>query len=89
MLDIMRTTIAIDDHLLEAAKHEARRRDMTLGQFVEEALRSDLAGRAERREAPDVPIFRGGTGVRPGIEVTSTRALLEALDEDQPLEQLR
>lgn len=85
----MRTTVAIDDNLLKAAKDQARRRGVTLGQFIEEALRSRLAARIERGPRPDIPIFRGGTGVRPGIDVTSTRALLEALDEGLPLEQLR
>lgn len=85
----MRTTIAVDDHLLETAKEEARRRGMTLGQFVEEALRSLLAERARTEHTPEVPVFRGGTGVRPGVDVTSTRALLEALDEGRTIEQLR
>lgn len=85
----MRTTLSIDDHLLAGAKEQARRRGVTLGQFVEEALRAKLAQRAEERPRPEVPVFRGGTGVHAGVEVTSTRGLLEALDEDQPLERLR
>lgn len=40
-------------------------------------------------DVPVVPVFRSGNGLRPGVDATSTRALLEALDEDQPLERLR
>ena len=39
----MRTTIAIGDRLLESARREARRRGLTLGRLVEEALRRELA----------------------------------------------
>jgi hypothetical protein len=57
---------------------------------VEAALRRELSrGSASERSAPPVPVFRGGNGVRPGIDVTSNRALLEALDEGRPVEKLR
>lgn len=85
----MRTTIAIDDHLLQSAKLQARRRGLTLGQFIEEALRRELSHRSMASPGPPIPVFRGGRGVRPGVDVTSTRALLEALDEGQPLEKTR
>ena len=84
----MRTTLAIDDRLLAAAKRRARQRGLTLGQFVEEALRAELvAAPAATRLA--IPVFTGGSGVRPGIDMTSNRALTEALDEGQSLEQVR
>ncbi len=85
----MRTTIALSDQLLKAARREARLRGLTLGRLVENALRRELSRRSEARRAPKVPIFRGGGGVRPGIDVTSNRALLEALDERVPVERLR
>lgn len=85
----MRTTIAIDDHLLQAAKRRAQRRGLTLGQLIEEALRRELSPKAKASPGPPVPVFRGGRGVRPGIDVSSTRALLEALDEGRGLEQMR
>ncbi|MGH9111707.1 MAG: CopG family transcriptional regulator [Acidimicrobiales bacterium] len=84
----MRTTVAIDDHVLAAAKRRARQQGVTLGRLMEDALRSALA-RGRESDRPRIPVFRGGNGVRPGIDVTSNRAMLEALDEDQPLEQLR
>jgi hypothetical protein len=86
----MRTTIALPDELLKIARRVARTRGLTLGRLVEAALRRELSrGSASGRSAPAVPVFHGGNGVRPGIDVTSNRALLEALDEGQPVEQLR
>jgi hypothetical protein len=85
----MRTTVAIDDRLLSSAKRRAQQRGLTLGQLVEEALRRELARGEMPAAGPPVPVFREGRGVRAGVEVASTRALLEALDEGQPLEQLR
>lgn len=82
----MRTTVSIDDELLESAKRRAAERGKTLGQVLEDALRRELAAPAPT-ERPTVPVFRGGTGPRPGIDLTSNRALHEALDEGvDPLE---
>lgn len=83
----MRTTVSIDDELLESAKRRAAERGKTLGQVVEDALRRELAALASPAHRPTVPVFRGGTGPRPGIDLTSNRALHEALDEGvDPLE---
>jgi len=85
---IMRTTVAVDDHLLTAAKRRARERGQTLGQVIEDALRRELSTPSDA--APDaVPVFRGGDGVRPGVDATSNRALREALDADVDVRQLR
>lgn len=85
----MRTTVAIDDHLLATAKRRAHGLGLTLGQLVEEALRRELGTEETPGNRPEVPVFQDGDGVRPGIDVTSNRALLEALDEGQAVEQLR
>jgi len=36
-----------------------------------------------------LPVFRGGGGVHPGVDVTTNRGLREALDEDRDLDDLR
>ena len=89
MLGIMRTTISVSDELLTAAKRRARERGQTLGQFVDAALQRELNEAEQPRQAPPVPIFRGGTGPRPGIDLSSNRALTEALDDSVELEKLR
>jgi len=85
----MRTTVSIPDELLTAAKRRARERGETLGQIVEAALRRELASQVSKETPPPVPVFRGGTGAMPGIDLTSNRALHEALDEGLDLNQRR
>lgn len=84
----MRTTVNIDDNVLTDAKLRARRRGVSLGQVIEEALRRDRQASDERPDLPPVPIFKG-TGVCPGVDLSSNRSVAEYLDRDQDLEQLR
>lgn len=86
---IMRTTISVDGSVLSSAKRRARQLGLTLGQLIERALRRELERPDKPKGRPDIPVFRDGTGLRPGIDATSTRALLEALDSDQPIDRLR
>lgn len=85
----MRTTVAIDDHLLAAAKRRARDAGLTLGQLVERGLQRELARTEPGEEPPEIPVFSGGTGPRPGIDLDSNRAVLEVLDEGQAVKKLR
>ena len=77
----MRTTVAINDRLLMAAKAAAHRRGYTLGRLIEEALRRELdqQSTSELPQVP-VPVFRGGTGPRPGLDLRSNRALIDLLE---------
>lgn len=84
----MRTTVAIADELLASAKSEARHQGLTLGQYIEQALRNQLAGRADGIP-PAIPIRRGGSGLRPGVDASSYRTLLQAMEEGLPVEDLR
>ncbi len=84
----MRTTISIDDEVLARAHERAKARGITLGQLLEESLRSSLMAVREEPQGVPIPVFEGGTGLAPGIEPT-TRGLLAALDEDQPADRLR
>lgn len=85
---IMRTTISIDDELLDRAKARAHEHGVTLGALLEDALRDALAADRAQAKPIELPVFRGGTGMAPGIE-PSTRGLIAALDEGQPLDRLR
>lgn len=86
---IMRTTLSISDELLIAAKRRAHERGQTLGALVDAALQRELAATDAAPTGPPVPVFRGGTGPRPGIDLSSNRALLEALDEGVELDDRR
>lgn len=84
----MRTTVAVDDHLLEAAKRRARESGQTLGQVVENALRRELTEPAAH-DPVEVPVFHGGGGPLPGVDLRSNSALRELLDRDSPITKLR
>ena len=77
----MRTTIAIEDSLLEKVKRISRERGCSLREVVEDALRAATAKGAERQAARAQPLktFRG-SGLHPGIDLTSSSALLEAME---------
>jgi len=85
----MRTTISIHDELLKTAKLRARERGQTLGGFVEDALRRELSVNTESKPRVPVPVFDGGSGLLPGVDINSNRALHELLDEGMPFEKLR
>jgi hypothetical protein len=85
----MRTTISIDDELLKSAKIRAKERGKTLGALVEDGLRRELATDYHTDEPVPLPVFKGGNGLRPGVDITSNRALHELLDEGVPFEKLR
>lgn len=84
----MRTTVALDDHLLEAAKRRAQECGQTLSQIVETALRRELAEPIVD-EPMEVPVFRGGRGPLPGVDMRSNSALLELLDRDTEMVERR
>lgn len=85
----MRTTIAIADELLAAAKLRAQQRGQSLGSLVEDALRRELAAEQESAPRPAIPVFTGGSGPRPGVDLRSNRALHETLDESVELNSRR
>ena len=68
----MRTTIAIDDDVLAAAKHLAERDRKTVGEVISALARKGLtraarAPRAERNGLPLLPSRRGTTPVTPEL----------------------
>ena len=73
----MRTTVSIADELLIAAQRRARERGQTLGEVIDTALRRELAPEEPPRERPPDPVFRGGTGPRLGVDLTSNHAVHE------------
>ena len=87
--DAVRTTITISEELLELARQRARSRGVTVSRVIEEAVQHELHRSAPERKGPDIPVFTGGAGIRPGIDLTSNRELVAALDDDAPFEKLR
>jgi hypothetical protein len=85
----MRTTVSISDELLAAARRRARERGQTLGAVLDDALRRELSISPVPRQHPEVPVFRGGTGPRRGIDLTSNQALYDVLDDGVSLDERR
>lgn len=78
----MRTTISIEDSLLERAKQASLARSCTLGEVIEDALREALVARPKpnkNRDARPLKTYRG-SGVRPGVDLDSSASLLEAME---------
>lgn len=92
MLAHMRTTVILPDELYRQVKDRARADSATFTSFLETALRRELARRDRRAPGPvDVHLApaTGSGGVRPGVDISSGAALLDAMDEGLPIEKLR
>ena len=78
----MRTTVRLDEALLEQAKREAARRDETLTALIEQGLRLVLAQphTTRKRRRVTVPVCRAGGGTLPGIDLNDSSALLDAME---------
>lgn len=85
----MRTTITIQDDLYRQAKARAAASGRSVGELIEDALRTALTAR------PDVPMeleplpVHGGSGLMPGVVLDSHAALLDLLDEAEQRDALR
>jgi len=79
----MRTTVRLDEPLLERAQQEARRRGVTLTALIEEGLRLVLRRPLRRADRPFVtlPECRATGGTLPGIDLDDSAALLDHLDQ--------
>ena len=78
----MRTTIKLDDDLLVEARSIAARTGRTLADVVEEAVRDSFARRRQARERstpPALPSFGDG-GLRTGVDLDDSAALLDLMD---------
>ncbi len=81
MVITVRTTVNIDDRLLEWAKDVARQREMTLGDVLEEALQR-LLMQPPHQDGPPLPVFEGkDRGMQPGIDPSSNRSMFDAMDD--------
>jgi hypothetical protein len=78
----MRTTVRLDDGLLEQAKAEARQTHRTLTSLIEEGLRRVLASgeTVAPRKKIVLPMGRERGGVLPGVDLDSNASLLDVLE---------
>jgi hypothetical protein len=78
----MRTTVRLDDALLDQARGEARRRGETLTALIEKGLRLELAQAKPARRRPKVaiPVFKGGKVLLPGVDLNNSADLLDIME---------
>jgi len=78
----MRTTVRLDNTLLERAKREAARRNETLTALIEQGLRLILAQRRPRAARAEIvlPVCMAGGGTLPGVDLDDTASLLDILE---------
>ena len=77
----MRTVIQLDDALLDQANKLAQEKGCDLSHFIEETLRDKIAPKPPITRQP----FRhlttvGGEGVRPGVDLNNSAALLALME---------
>jgi hypothetical protein len=80
----MRTTITIQDRLLKQAKRQAAKENCTLGDIINDALRSRLmeASRSRKGAEEDRPLKTyGRSGLRAGVDLSHNSALSDLMDE--------
>jgi len=76
----MRTTLNLDDQLLDAARHRAIEDKVSLARVVEGALRESLSKPLRTNETVCL-ITASGIGVKPGIDLDDGRGLLDIMDD--------
>jgi hypothetical protein len=78
----MRTTVRLNDSLLEKAKAEARRRHQTLTSLIEEGLHRVLAEArsGKRRRKVILPVSSASGGLLPGVDLEDRGAILDIMD---------
>lgn len=78
----MRTTIRLDDQLLKSAKRFAHETGKSLTAVIEDALRQILSRRTVKQPRKPVKLVTvTGKGVRPGVDLDDSAALLAFMEE--------
>lgn len=77
----MRTTVRLDERLLAEAKKCAAETGRTLTSVLEDALRETLARRSAHVKRTRVRLKTvKGNGIRPGVDLDDTAALLDLME---------
>ena len=73
----MKTTLTIDDTVMKALKREAATSGRTMSELVETALRMLLQNPRPRADAPDLPVFDGGSA---RVDIANRDALYDLME---------
>ena len=77
----MRTTVNIDDALLQQARQRALASSRPLGDIVDDALRLLLVGRGATPAPLDLPTY-GGSGLQPGVDLEDKQSIVSLVEDD-------
>lgn len=81
MLQCMRTTVRLPDHLLAEAKQFAAASGQSLTAVIESALLALLNRRSSAETEPPVRLTTYGRGgLQPGVDLDDSAALLDLMD---------
>jgi len=80
----MKTTLDLNDQLLEDAKEIEEQQRTSLTRVIEEGLQLRLHAKAAsaKRQRVRLPVFKGRGGLVAGVDPLSNKAMLEALGDD-------
>ena len=78
----LRTTIRLEESLLEQAKAEAARRNTTLTSLIEEGLHRVIkdAYKPVKRKKVVLPVCMRGGGTLPGVDISNSAELLDIME---------
>lgn len=85
----MKTTLDINNSLLQSAKTFAAQQHTSLTRLIEEGLQlrlravnASLSG--SNTSTPEIPVFQGKSGLVSGVNPLSNKAMLETMDSNEP-----
>jgi hypothetical protein len=81
MLSPMKTTVRLDDQLLQRASQEAGRRGVSLATLIEQGLQLVLRVpfKSPDQRVVDVSVRRVEDAIRPGVNLTNRGSLLNRI----------
>jgi pheromone shutdown protein TraB len=82
----VRTTVTLDDDLVQALKRRAHERDVPFKEVLNEAVRVGLQSR--RPAAKRYRMKPQKLGVRPGVDITKALTIAAELEDDETLRKL-
>ncbi len=76
----MKTTLNLDDHLLQRSKRSASQVGVTLTRFVEDALRAKLMDDDLKRPAFKLELVTVRGSAPPNVDISDREALYDVMD---------
>lgn len=84
----MKTTLDINSSLLQSAKAFAAQQSTSLTRLIEEGLQLRLRTNASlncgETPTPAIPVYQGKGGLVSGVNPSSNKAMLDAVDNEEP-----